>query len=139
MTARAVAVEAGERDVIARIGEDREYGIGGNAECPGVGTVAAQAVRHTLVRARRGVLRVVAGRCVALRARRGGRNVIRGLGRLSDVRSEGRRRGVTAAALAGRGMRLVEGLRTRFAAGGRAARHHPEARSGLVTAAAPAD
>src|SRR5438132_2314754 len=65
VAARAVAVEAGERDVIARIGEDREYGVGGNAECPGVGAVAAQAVRHTLVRAGRGVLRGVAGRCVA--------------------------------------------------------------------------
>src|SRR5204863_9098964 len=42
-------------------------------------------------------------------------------------------RGVTAAAVAGSRVHLVEGLRTGISPGGRAARHHPEVRGALMT------
>src|SRR5204862_2132767 len=76
---------------------------------------------------------------VALRARGGGWNVIGRLGGLRQVRREGRCRGVTAAAVAGSRVHLVEGLRTGISPGGRAARHHPEVRGGLVAGLAGGD
>src|SRR4029077_1031710 len=74
VTARAVAVERGDRDVVARSRNDREHRIGGNTEGPGDRlTVAAQARRRPLVGAGGRVEGVVAGSGMALGARRGGR------------------------------------------------------------------
>src|SRR5437588_9067359 len=76
MTARAVAVEAAERKVAARVGDDREHGIGGNAECPDdVGAMAAQAPSDPLVDSGGGIESEVARCRVALRARGAGWNV----------------------------------------------------------------
>src|SRR5205085_5706206 len=50
VTARAVAVERSHGEVIGRRGGDREYGIGGDAECPGdVRAMAAQTPADPLV------------------------------------------------------------------------------------------
>jgi len=50
VAARAVTVGGAEPDVIGRDREDREYGIGGNAECPGdVRAMAAQTPADPLV------------------------------------------------------------------------------------------
>jgi len=126
VAARAVTVGGAEPDVIGRDREDREYGIGGNAECPGDGgAVAALAAGHTLVGAGRGVLSVVAGRGVALDARRARRNVIARLAR-RHVHGEGGRRGVTVAAVAGaRVPRVERRVGSRISRGGVAAGHHP--------------
>jgi len=73
VAAGAVAVERADRDMVARrahdgdVGEGRGYG----------GGVTGEALGHALVRAGHGVERVVAGRGVALRARRTGRDVVR--------------------------------------------------------------
>src|SRR5207302_8638003 len=82
VAARAVTVGGAEPDVIGRDREDREYGIGGNAECPGDGgAVAALTSGQPLMGAGRGVLCVVAGRGMALDAPRARRNVIARLAR----------------------------------------------------------
>src|SRR5207248_10880335 len=101
MAARAVAVEGGDRDVVARSRNDREHRIGGNTEGPGDRrTVAAQARHHALVGAGGRVEGVAAGGGMALGAGRGGRNMIRRLSRLVQVGGEGRCRGVAAIAVA---------------------------------------
>src|SRR5437879_940656 len=128
MTARAVAVEAAERKVVARVGDEGDVGEGRRHRR----AVAGEAPGHALVRPGDRVGRVVARGGMALRARRGGWNVIGRLGGLRHVRREGRCRSVTAVAVAGDGVHLVEGLRTGISPGGRAARHHPEIRGGLV-------
>src|SRR5437763_13598957 len=116
MTARAVAVEAAEREVVARVGDE------GDVDERGVRrrAVAGEAARHALVGAGDGVERVVTRGRVALGARRAGRNVIRRLGVTGLIGREGRRRRVTAVAVSGGGVRLVESLRTGISPGGRA-------------------
>src|SRR5205823_9517839 len=75
VTARTVAVEAANRDVIGGGPDDRDVGEG-----PGDGrAVAGEAARHALVRAGGRVGGVVARGGVAGRARRGSRDTIRGL------------------------------------------------------------
>src|SRR5437660_367590 len=129
MTARAVAVEAAERKVVARVGDDRDVGEGLRHRR----TVAGEAPRHALVGAGDGVGRVVARGGVALGARRAGRDVIRGLRVTGLIGREGRRRRMAAVAVAGRRVCFVEGLRTGISPGGRAARNHAEIRRALVT------
>src|SRR5439155_1739864 len=116
VTARAVAVEGGEGDVVGRGGDEGDVGEGRRHRR----AVAGEASRHALVGPGDRVGRVVARGGVALRARRGGRNVIGRLGGRRHVRREGRCRGVTAVAVAGGRVHLVEGLRTGRSPGGRA-------------------
>src|SRR2546430_16336122 len=66
VTARAVAIHAADRDVIARLHHHREDRVGGNIE--GAGAVALHAPAHPLGRARGRVEREVARGGVALRA-----------------------------------------------------------------------
>src|SRR5213082_2158105 len=129
MTARAVAVEAAERKVVARVGDEGDVGERGVHRR----AVAGEAARHALVGAGDGVERVVTRGGVALGARRGGWDVIRGLRITGLISHEGRCRGVTAVAVAGGRVHLVEGLRTGVTPGGRAARDHSEVRGALVT------
>src|SRR5437763_504608 len=70
VTARAVAVEGAERNVVARVGDEGDVGEGRRHRR----AVAGEAPRHALVGAGDGVGRVVARGGVALRARRGGWN-----------------------------------------------------------------
>jgi len=135
VTARAVAVERCDGEVIGRRGDEGDVGEGRRHRR----AVTAQTPGQPLVRAWGRVLRVVVGRGMALRARGGGWNVIGRLGGLRHVRREGRCRGVTAAAVAGGRVHLVEGLRTGISPGGRAARHHPEVGGALVAGLAGGD
>src|SRR5205823_14827600 len=76
VTARTVAVEAANREVIGGGTDDRDVGEG-----PGDGrAVAGEAALHALVRTGDRVGGVIARGGVALRARRTGRNVLRGQG-----------------------------------------------------------
>ena len=125
-----------DRDVVARGADDGDVGEGRRDR----GSVTAQALRHPLVGAGDGVERVVARGGVALRARRTGRDVVRGLAGTGDVAGEGRRGGVAAAAVATRRMLGIERRGgTRVAGGGAAARQHPHVRSGLVAGLAGGD
>src|SRR6184192_4582898 len=72
VTARAVAIEAAERNVVARIGDEGDVGEGRRHRR----AVAGEAPRHALVGPGDRVGRVVARGGVALRARGGGWNVI---------------------------------------------------------------
>src|SRR5207248_6949581 len=105
MTARAVAVEAAHGEVIGWRGQDRKYGIGGNAECPGdVRAMAGETPGDPLVDSGDRIEGEVARGHVALRAGGGGGNVIRRLRRRrQQSRSERRRLDVTGAAIGGGG------------------------------------
>src|SRR5206468_5829898 len=103
VTARAVAVEGTERNVVARVGDEGDVGEGRRHRR----AVAGEAPRHALVGAGDRVGRVVARGGVALRAWRSGGNVIGRLGGRRHVRHEGRSRGVTAVAVAGGRVHLV--------------------------------
>ena len=98
--------------------------------------MAAQAVGHALVRAGHGVEGVVVRRGVALRARRVGRNVIRGLGVAGLVAGKRRRRAMATAAIAGGGMELIERRRARVSCRACGAGDHPHIGSGLVAGGA---
>src|SRR5205814_10480852 len=93
VTARAVAIEAADRDVIGGRrdrGDVEERRVHRRA-------VTGQAPGHTLVRAGGRVEPVVARGRVALRARRTGRNVLRGQGGARVVGDNVMARGATAA------------------------------------------
>src|SRR5207253_1303687 len=115
VTARAVAVEAAERKVVARVGDEGDVDEGRRHRR----AVAGEAPRQALVRPGDGVERVVTRGGVALGARRGGWDVIRGLRVTGLISHEGRCRGMAAVAVAGRRVCFVEGLRTGISPGGR--------------------
>src|SRR5205807_10118081 len=133
--ARAVAVEGGDRDVVAWVGGEGDVDEGGGHG----GAVGGEAGRHGVVGGGDGVERVVARSGVALGARRAGRNVIRRLGVTGLIGHEGRRRRMAAVAVTGRRVHLVEGLRTGISPGGRAARNHAQVRRALVAGLAGGD
>src|SRR4029077_18495466 len=90
---------------------------------------------HVLVGAGDGVERVVARGGVALGARRGGRDVIRRLGRGRQQVGRERGRGHVAVAAVARGrVRSEIAVRTRVRSGGGRTREHPEVGGGLVAA-----
>jgi len=138
VTARAVAIHAADRDVIARLHHHREDRVGGNIE--GAGAVALHAPAHPLVRARGRVEREVARGGVALRARGSRGDVIRRLrSARQQVRGEGRRRRVTGAAVAGgRVLRVERAVRTGVSRRGGGAGDHPHEGGSLVTGRARA-
>src|SRR5436190_20636219 len=105
MTARAVAVEGAEREVVARVGDDLDVGEGLRHRR----AVAGEAPCYALVRPGDRVGRVVARGGVALGAGRRGRDVVRRLRVTGLVGREGRCRGVAAVAVAGGRVHLVEG------------------------------
>src|ERR1700745_3908061 len=99
VAARAVAVEAADRDVVARQPGDRNrVARRRSGERSGARSVTREAAAHALVDAGDGVDRVVARGRMALGTGGGGRDVVRGLTRTAiEVAGEGGRRGVTAA------------------------------------------
>jgi len=133
---RAVAIEAADRDVVARCGHDRDVGKGLRHGR----TVAGEAPGHALVGAGDGVEREVARGRVTLGAGRSGRNVIRRLpGGRQQVGRERGRRDVAVAAVAGdRMLRIQGGVRTGVSRRGRGAGHHPQVGRALVAARAGA-
>jgi len=136
VAARAVAIHAADRKVIARCGHDRDVGKGLRHRR----TVAGEAPGHALVRAGDGVEREVARRRVALGAGRSGRNVIRRLagGRQQVGRERGRRDVAVAAVAGGRMLRIQGGVRTGVSRRGRGADHHAQVLGAFVTARAGA-
>ena len=104
VAAGAVAIQVAGRNVIAGRGGDLDVG-----KRPGHRrTVAAEAGGHALVSCGDRVGRVVTRRRVALRARRGGRNVIGRLARTRHIAGEGGCRRMTAPTVAGGWMNGIE-------------------------------
>ena len=136
VAARAVAIHAADRKVIARCGHDRDVGKGLRHRR----TVAGEAPGHALVGAGDGVEREVARRRVALGAGRSGRNVIRRLagGRQQVGRERGRRDVAVAAVAGGRMLRIQGGVRTGVSRRGRGAGDHSHIGRALVTGRARA-
>src|SRR5436305_6111149 len=130
VTARAVAVEAADGEVIGGLPGDRDRVAGRRAgEGSGVRAMAAQAAGDSLVSGGDRVERVVAGRRVALEARRAGRNVVGGArGALGESR-----RIVTLTAIARRRVQRIELRRgPRVPGRGIGARVHADEVGGLV-------
>src|SRR4029077_3243314 len=142
VAARAVAVEAADRDVVIRQPGDRNrVARWWSGERSGARSVAGETTSHALVNAGDRVDRVVARGGVALGTGRGCRDVVRGLARTAiEVAGEGRCRGVTAAALASRRVARIECRRgTRVTGGGVRAGDHAEERRRLVALLAACD
>jgi len=129
VTARAIAVEAAERDVVAWGRNHRDVD-----ERPDRRTVARQAAGHALVDAGNGVERVVARRRMALATRRRGRNVVRRFER--GTGGEGHGVVTLTAVPARRVLRVERRVRSRVPGGGVGARVHAEEIGGLVTGGA---
>src|SRR5215470_5503507 len=106
VTARAVAVEGADRDVVPRTRDHGDIRKRTNRW-----TMAAQAASHALVYTGHRVQCVVTRGGMALGTGCRGRNVVRGLGVAGPIGGEGRRRRMAAVAVAGRRMVLVEGCR----------------------------
>jgi len=124
----AIAVEAADRDMVPWARRDRDV-----VECRRHGgSVAAQAIRHSLMSACDRIQGIVARRRMTLSARSIGRNVVRRLGR-RDVVGKSRRSRMTAAAIPACGMSFIEGGGARVACGCRAAGEHAQVYCGFVT------
>src|SRR5439155_5332924 len=122
------AREVAERDVAGGVADQGDVDGG-----PDRGTVTGETPAHTLVRAGDGIEREVARGGVALRARRVGRNMVRGLGAAGHIAGKGRRGRVAAVAVTTGRMDLVQRGRTRVSRGARAAGDHPQVGCALVT------
>jgi len=136
VAARAVAVGAPDRDVIAaRPPHNRDRVAGRRSrERSGARAVAGEAARHPLMDSGDGVERPVARRRVALRAQRSGRNVVR-RARRGWVKEGGRVMAQTA--ISRGGVQAIERRRrTRVTGGGVGARVHPLEVPRLVAARA---